>query len=77
MRKAGHGGTLAALTTTDTITDNLALSWKRQRVNILPGVTARGMAQLLDSADRGYLRQAALAWDEMIERDETLSVAVP
>ena len=68
---------MAALTTADSITDNLALAWKQQRVNVLPGVTARGMASLIDSFDRGYLRQFALACEEMIERDETLTVAVP
>ena len=65
------------MTPTDTITENLALAWKQQRVNVLPGVTARGMASLIDSFDRGYLRQFALACEEMIERDETLVVAVP
>jgi hypothetical protein len=70
-------GSLAALTTTDTITENLALAWKQQRVNILPGVTARGMASMIDGFDRGLLRQFSLACEEMIERDETLVVAVP
>ena len=65
------------MTPPDTITENLALAWKQQRVNVLPGVTARGMASLIDSFDRGYLRQFALAAEEMIERDETLVVAVP
>lgn len=61
----------------DAITDNLARNWKQQRVNVLPGVTARGMANLIDAFDRGQLRYFALACDEMCERDETLSVAVP
>lgn len=62
---------------TDSLTENLALQWKQQRVNVLPGVTARGLASLIDSYDRGYLRSFALACEEMIERDETLVVAVP
>lgn len=61
----------------DSLTENLALPWKQQRVNVLPGVTARGLASLIDSFDRGYLRDFALACEEMIERDETLVVAVP
>lgn len=65
------------LTPTDTITENLALAWKQQRVNVLPGVTARGMASLIDGYDRGYLRQFALACEGMIELDDTLSVCVP
>lgn len=65
------------MTPDSTITENLALRWKQQRVNVLPGVTARGLASLLDGFDRGLLKTTALAWDEMIERDETLSVCVP
>ncbi|MFZ2276302.1 MAG: DUF935 family protein [Prosthecobacter sp.] len=65
------------MTPDSTITENLALRWKQQRVNVLPGVTARGLATLLDGFDRGMLKTSALAWDEMIERDETLSVCVP
>ncbi|MCF7785570.1 MAG: DUF935 domain-containing protein [Prosthecobacter sp.] len=65
------------MTPDSTITENLALRWKQQRVNVLPGVTARGLASLLDGFDRGMLKTTALAWDEMIERDETLSVCVP
>lgn len=61
----------------DAITDNLATLAKQRRVNVLPGVTARSLAAMLDQFDRGYLRQAALAWREMIERDETLITAVP
>lgn len=68
---------MAALKDTDAITDNLAARWRQQRVNVLPGVTARGMASMIDGFDRGYLRQFALAADEMIERDDTLTVAVP
>lgn len=65
------------MTEDSTITENLALRWKQQRVNVLPGVTARGLAALLDGFDRGILKTTALAWDEMIERDDTLSVCVP
>jgi phage gp29-like protein len=61
----------------DSLTENLALPWKQQRVNILAGVTARGMGSLLDGFDRGRLREFALACEQMIERDETLVVAVP
>lgn len=77
MRRGSRPWKLAALRDADSITENLALPWKQQRVNILPGVTARGMASLIDGFDRGYLRQFALAAEEMIERDETLTVAVP
>ncbi len=68
---------MAALKDTDAITDNLAARWRQHRVNVLPGVTGRGMASMIDGFDRGYLRQFALAADEMIERDDTLTVAVP
>lgn len=32
---------------------------------------------MIDQFDAGYLRQAALTWTEMIERDDKLAVAVP
>lgn len=70
-------GAWPCLNPPDAITEPLARHWKQQRVNILPGVTARGMANLIDQFDRGYLRSFALACDEMVERDDTLSVAVP
>ena len=69
MRRGSRPWKLAALRDADSITENLALPWKQQRVNILPGVTARGMASLIDGFDRGYLRQFALAAEEMIERE--------
>ncbi len=60
-----------------TITDDIALRWKQQGFNPLPGVTARGMAGMLANFDRGYLRTAAMAWESMIQIDETLVTAVP
>ena len=68
---------VTALNDPDSITDNLAVRWKQQRCNVLPGVTARGLSTMIDNYDRGYLRAFALACDEMIERDDTLVVAVP
>jgi hypothetical protein len=72
-----RGGIEWALSQTDPITQDLARQWKQQRFNPLRGVTGASMAALLDQFDSGYVRGASLAWGEMIERDDKLTVAVP
>ncbi len=66
-----------ALSTAATMTPDIAVRWKRQTYNPLVGLTAQRLAQILIEFDLGYLRQAALTWEQMIQRDDKMIIAVP
>jgi hypothetical protein len=42
----------------------------RQRFNPTKGITAEGLAQAHDEFDRGYLRNAAMMWEVIEDRDD-------
>ncbi len=65
------------MSTAATITPDIAVRWKRQTYNPLIGLTAQRLAQILIEFDLGYLRQAALTWEQMIQRDDKMIIAVP
>ncbi len=77
MRGALAGGNECALNDATPISPDIAYRWKRQRFNPLRGLTANGLGVMLDQFDLGYLRQAALIWEEMIQRDDKMIIAVP
>lgn len=50
---------------------------RRMRFNPLRMLTPENLSMALDQFDIGILRMAALLWDAMIRRDDTLSFVVP
>ena len=50
---------------------------RRMRFNPLRALDPANLSIALDQFDMGILRQAALLWDAMIRRDDTLSFVVP
>jgi len=50
---------------------------RRLRFNPLRALDPQNLSLALDQFDLGILRQAALLWDAMIRRDDTLSFVVP
>src|SRR5690606_10589839 len=58
-------------------TDGLAERWQMQRANPWRGMTPEMLARAFDEFDAGWLRRAALMWDNRSERDEVLAANVP
>lgn len=56
--------------------ENIELQ-RRMRFNPLRALDPENLSLSLDQFDLGILRQAALLWDAMIRRDDTLSFVVP
>lgn len=69
---------LAALKRTSTIFEARHREYVRQiRGTLLRGLSGPSLASALDSFDRGDLRQAALLWEAMAQRDDIISVVKP
>lgn len=61
----------------NSITEGASERWFRQRFNAWRNVTPQILASALDQFDSGYLRQAALMWENRVKRDDSLAGAVP
>jgi phage gp29-like protein len=55
----------------------VALRWRQQRFNPIRSLTPQSLSLALDSWDAGWLRNAALLWDAIEERDDILAIAAP
>src|ERR1043166_4799542 len=63
---------------TDTLFNADSIKFQRQmRVNPLPMLDPASLGIALDQFDTGMLRQAALLWDAMCRRDDTLVLVKP
>lgn len=50
---------------------------REQRFNPLRGLTPAGLTTALDGFEAGYLRQAALIWEAIEQRDDAAKIAIP
>jgi phage gp29-like protein len=58
-------------------TPDLGRRHREQRFNPLRNLTPAGLTAALDSFESGYLRQAALIWEAIEQRDDAAKIAVP
>lgn len=56
---------------------SLSERWRQQRFNPIRGLSPQKLAAALDQFEAGYLRQAALLWDVIEERDDALKINGP
>lgn len=61
----------------ETMTSGAAARWQRARYNPWRNVTPQILAAALDEYEAGWLRRAALMWENRVRRDDSLAGAVP
>lgn len=59
------------------ITTDLAKTWKQYRFNPASNVSPEKVATALNRFDAGFLREAALMWETIEERDDVLQIVAP
>lgn len=59
------------------LAENLGRRHREQRFNPLLQLSSKKLTQALDSFEAGYLRQAALIWEAIEDRDDTVKIAAP